>query len=243
LFNQVVPRAWVLYTTKIFIIAEDVLKFLTKEYTKNDIGFRHLPFDNIFIPVNVVFNKFRVRGIGLYNYDLMDKVGGKSLAKMVKIIFIAGRVVSEETQLFSADLDDEKLDTINSPSFDSDDRHLVSDVKYLVCNILDFINNPDVELVHVERTKEENVKRMDRGKIPIPVCKYVRINGQLKIYFDELNAGGEFNYSHKFWVRGHFRVLRDEHRWKDKVGTKIWIPPFIKGKGIFIQKEYVVEKK
>ena len=82
-------------------------------------------------------------------------------------------------------------------------------------------------------------KRILRGKLPIPSQKFIRVNGKLKIYLSELNSGKHFNYSHRFWVRGHFRTLRND-KWKNARGTKIWILPFIKGKGVLVDKIYEV---
>jgi len=63
-----------------------------------------------------------------------------------------------------------------------------------------------------------------------------------KDYVNELNSSGSFEYSHKFWVRGHFRSLRSE-RYKEKRGIRIWIPPFVKGKGILMGKSYRLRGK
>ena len=57
---------------------------------------------------------------------------------------------------------------------------------------------------------------------------------------DQLNNKTDFTYTHRFWVRGHFRVLKDK-KWKKSQGKKIWIVPFIKGEGVLIKKEYNVK--
>lgn len=53
---------------------------------------------------------------------------------------------------------------------------------------------------------------------------------------------GSRGYSHKFWVRGHFRWLRAE-RYGENIGKKLWIAPFIKGKGVMLHKEYDLNKQ
>jgi len=65
----------------------------------------------------------------------------------------------------------------------------------------------------------------------------------LRRYISNLKSNGHIDYSHKFWVRGHWRTLKNEKRYKDSVGKKMWIKPFIKGKGILIDKKYELKKK
>ena len=106
----------------------------------------------------------------------------------------------------------------------------------------DLLNNPEVETIEILRTEEQNKKWNNRGKLPLPPQIFIKLDGKLKIYLDQLNSGGCFNYSHRFWVRGHFRTLRNPIRYKNKVGSKIWILPYIKGEGILINKIYEVKE-
>jgi len=69
-----------------------------------------------------------------------------------------------------------------------------------------------------------------RGKIPIPTMHIIRLKGKLKQYINTLSSGDCFEYHYRFWVRGHFRTLKDEKRWGSNVGRRIWILPYIKGK-------------
>lgn len=110
-----------------------------------------------------------------------------------------------------------------------------------VGNFINLMNSRDIELITVERSKEQNTKRTRRGKLPIPPTTHIRLTGKIKEYVNQLNSSGHINYSHSFWVRGHWRTLRNEDRYKDNVGTMIWIVPYIKGKGNLIKKEYDVE--
>ncbi len=109
-------------------------------------------------------------------------------------------------------------------------------------NFVNLLNSRDVELVTVERSKEQNVKRIARGKLPIPSTIFIRLKGAIKEYINKLNSSGEINYSHSFWVRGHWRTLRNERRYGDKIGTMIWILPYIKGQGDIVNKVYNVKK-
>ena len=83
-------------------------------------------------------------------------------------------------------------------------------------------------------------QRLKKGKSKQPNITYIDVKGKLKIYLDQLNNKTDFTYTHRFWVRGHFRVLKDK-KWKKSQGKKIWIVPFIKGDGVLIKKEYNVK--
>jgi len=65
----------------------------------------------------------------------------------------------------------------------------------------------------------------------------IRITGKLKIYLDDIENKGLWHYGYRFWVRGHYRDLIAD-KWKEK--KRIWIFPFIKGRGMLIEKEYAV---
>lgn len=125
------------------------------------------------------------------------------------------------------------------------DRILPNDfktIKTFLMNFLVFLNDPNVEIVEVTRNKKNMERRIKHGKIPLPTSNIVKVKGQLKIYLDKLNSGGHFSYAYQFWVRGHFRTLRSD-KWKNMRGVRIWIPPFIKGQGMLVDKKYLVKKK
>jgi hypothetical protein len=126
--------------------------------------------------------------------------------------------------------------------FNADLRPFEEAVLKFVINFTDFLENPEVELVEVLRTQKTNEKRMKRGKIPLPPSTIVKINGKLKEYVDQVKKIGYREYSHQFWVRGHWRHLESEW-YKEKRGVRIWVPPFIKGQGELIEKLYNLEGK
>lgn len=107
-------------------------------------------------------------------------------------------------------------------------------------NFLDFLNNPEVELLTIDRSDEQNDKRIKGGKPPIPTQKLIKLTGKLKVYINKLESDGLYKVSHRFWVRGHFRTLRNKTRYGSNSGKKIWILPYIKGSGILIDKNYEV---
>lgn len=115
-------------------------------------------------------------------------------------------------------------------------------VREFIFAFLLFLNQPEVELKDIVRSEKNREKAIKRGKIPLPPTTEVNVTGKLKIYINKLKSGGHFSYSYQFWVRGHFRTLRNKQRYGEKAGTTIWIAPYIKGRGILINKDYNVHR-
>jgi hypothetical protein len=113
----------------------------------------------------------------------------------------------------------------------------------IACNIIDVMNH-DVENIEINTiisTREENEKRIKRGKPPVATKVYIRPKSEQRNYYINLNTQiSENGIGHKFLVRGHWRHFRSE-KWKNKKGQSTWIRPTIKGRGIFIEKKYQLE--
>lgn len=108
-------------------------------------------------------------------------------------------------------------------------------------NFLHFIQDKDVWLVQKAPDRKRNEKRIKKGKVPIPQRMVINLKGELKLYMRKVVRDKKlFHYSHRFWVMGHWRTYRHE-KWGDKVGTSIWISPFIKGKGLLVDRRYRLE--
>jgi len=173
--------------------------------------------------------------------------------KMAKGGKVAGRVITYE--FYCDEIDDgdlfhgfktfrEDLDviseyenrvTIRKTYVKGESRKLIHE---FVLNLLNFINDPEVELVDIPADKEKNIKRIKKNKFPISDRIVIKLNGYLREYIDKTNKQKNlWHYSHRFWVRGHWRTLRDE-KWGKKQGDRIWIAPYIKGKGILINRKY-----
>lgn len=117
---------------------------------------------------------------------------------------------------------------------------ITSQIALLVCNILDFLNEPDVRYV-VSEHKSLNKKRLKHNKKTIYPTLTVQITGETKQYFDALRMGRHFSYSHKFWVRGHYKHYTHP-RYKNMQGKRTWVKPFIKGEGLLLNKKYNLKK-
>jgi hypothetical protein len=111
-----------------------------------------------------------------------------------------------------------------------------------VCNVLTLINDPEREIELVEHTPSsaKNRRRERQGLHPLPTMTVLLPVGSLRRYIRRLETEYESAYySHRFWVRGHYRRLYSE-RYKEKRVT--WVKPYIKGEGILIKKKYEVEQ-
>ena len=132
-----------------------------------------------------------------------------------------------------------------------------------VMNFIDFVNNEDVKLMFKERTEKNTERRIQKGKLPIPSFNKIYIVGYLAKYLKKLESQ-ELNtkFSHRFWVRGHFRRFLDKKKYKklyekyqknelnnlegksykiEDGFLKSWVYPYIKGEGMLIEKGYVLK--
>jgi len=110
-----------------------------------------------------------------------------------------------------------------------------------VHNFITFINSPDVQVVTVERGEKNQLRRQRQGKEILPPSQKVIINHRIREYLDQLKSNGHVDFTHRFWVRGFWRTLRSEKRYGNNAGKRLWVMPFIKGKGILIEKKYEVK--
>lgn len=113
-----------------------------------------------------------------------------------------------------------------------------------VSNFLNLLNNPNREVVVTEReySQARNKRRERQGILKVPNTQVVIPVGTLKQYIQQLHEHRAFSYSHKFFVRGHWRVLRHP-KYGENIGKKIWLKPFLKGSGILVPKTYEVDLK
>lgn len=120
-------------------------------------------------------------------------------------------------------------------------------IRHFIMNILNFLNEPDVKLVETLRTDRSPKKAEKYGKKPKVnvVTNTIKVTGQLKVYLERScqHLMKRAEYSYMFWVRGHWRNFSPEvnKRWKTK--KKTWIPPYIKGFGKLVDKNYMLDRK
>lgn len=215
--------------------------------TKNNINeHRNLPFPKVFLDCELELDGFFIYGLLLYDMDLIKKDDLElSNYPLDHDIILSGYAfnsndIRNETQ---ASLAHVFFALRTADKFESKSISEKSRIKLreFVVNFIDFINNPEVELVTTRRTDEQNKKRVMRGKIPIPSAVSIKLNGILKQYLNQFVTGQQHKgFSHRFWIRGHFRNLKSQ-RYKESKGKKIWILPYIKGQGFLIKKKYDIQ--
>lgn len=141
----------------------------------------------------------------------------------------------------------------------SNDKYIKKLQEYLM-NFVDFINNEDIKLMFKEKTKNNEQRRIKKGKIPLPSFNKIYVVGYLKRDLDKLQSDElKTRFTHRFWVRGHFRRFIDKTKYNklyeqykkgelkvfegkkynlDEGFLRVWIYPHIKGEGILINKNY-----
>lgn len=253
---------------RVFEVSDNLKKLLamTDAPKINEEELVRLPYDDIFLDVaftrdelidygitpiyadmlrgiavtkgNMIWNRGD-ENVSYDTYESQKRVGNGLRITMCSSIYQTRHEVLFDVFNKNINLDDEykdkDIEIIENPTSDSKLRDFVHK---FVLNFLNFLNNRDVEYVE-RRTSESNIKRkLKTGKPLIPSVVIIKVSGKIKEYIDDVTKKGLWNFSHRFWVRGHFRDLRDE-RYKDK--KRIFILPFIKGKGLLIEKDYFVD--
>jgi len=143
-------------------------------------------------------------------------------------------------------------------------KSTIKKLKMFICSFFDFLNNPEVRIIQVERGEKNRQRRIKAGKEPLPPSSKIKITGTLKTYLEKVEFSGS-NFNYRFWVRGHFMRFWDKKRFAklyyklkmndlpkeyyvdDRIRhhTQIlmkWKKPFIKGSGVLVTKRYEVKK-
>lgn len=244
----------------LFEIEEDVKKLLLLTKAPKDNSDIQFPFPNTYIDVQLTKEELAELGIKLDAdriFGFLIRRGCLSWDSKIE----AGHNLRITTGVQIKNQDSSKdwiaLNTINvrnvidyEPFKDFKTKNILADLSRrdkkivgdFIVNVLNFINNPEVKMLKVERSEKNMKRRIRQGKIVLPSSYKVVLTGVLKEYLDEVRAGRHFSYSYKFWVKGTYRHLRSI-KFKNKKGIKIWIKPFKKGQGVLIEKIYVVKKE
>ena len=232
-------------------IEKDLIKLV--ENTDNKIFYRKLFFPSIFINNEFKFENWIIKGI------LVEEVfskfdGGICLSTKDTdnfndcIIFISA--IDQNTSYYwnmSFSLIDKNtisiIDLKKDKRYKDQKKRIEHYIRNIICNMVDMVdgNDKDLNVVIIETTKEQNEKRIKRGKISFPTKIYIRAKGEFKKYVQEFGVAYEDNekrkLGYKFLVRGHWMNFRAP-RYIQKQGERTWIKPFWKGEGIIISKDY-----
>lgn len=256
---------------KIFNVDKSIQDLLLN--TNNQIFPRKMPYKHIFINIEIDFGTLNIKGIFVAEMAPQPEI---KLSHRIRLFVFSWGIDNEDGALFftkksiafEEDFNkfDDYMDDLNSFESLFYDQNIMKNVdKYseimplVVCNFLDFLNNPNVKIINVLENKKRNEKRLVRKKNPVPEHNLLRISGDLKRYVGESHdlKNKSKKYSHKFWVRGHFRRYWKKERYsnlynlfsKNKLSSDyyldeennvlmLWIPPHVKGKGMLISKPY-----
>ena len=239
---------------KIFEIDNDVIHLLTLTDNKYDPSRHRLPFDVVFvdakIPIigstefikktNISYHGFLLFNVYEDNITDFKYPWYTKNDKEVKSIRMLSLWSSKDHPggYMRFCLTDERTDVpkseINFKIEDFEQKQLAS----FGLNFLDFINDPDVEFVYSRANRKMNERRAHRGLPVYPKITSIRVKNKLKRYITKMKRNNPLFYSHRFWVRGHWRTLRNNERYGKNAGKTIWIKPYIKGDGLLINKNY-----
>ncbi len=220
------------------------------ENTDNKIFCRHLFFPSIFINNDFNFDGLIVKGI--YITECYSEPGSNRYTLHWSIpndyaIFVVAADIDIGCEFYACFAMVNKAIGENFTDTSEERvrmRMLAEYTRVLICNIIDMVegNDEDLEVVTVNTSREQNLKRIKRKQIPMPTKVFIRPRGKFKKYVKEFNQDNDDNkkkLTYRFLMRGHFRHLRSE-KFVYKQGEKIWIKPFWKGEGIVISKDYKV---
>lgn len=132
------------------------------------------------------------------------------------------------------------------PEYDNDKEavaNLFENVGRIVCNIVDMVegNKEELDIKIISQSKYQNIKKIERGKPTVPSVVIIKPKKELVDYLENFQRDHKkCGFSHKFIVRGHWRHFRADF-YKNANGKRVWIKPFVKGSGIFIKKDAIIE--
>lgn len=219
-------------------VEEDIIPLIVN--TDNKIFYRNLFFPSVFLNNEIKFEHVVIKGMLISDNNINGDYD-------VTAICLDLRDYGFYTIMFSLvrhDEDRSLLETKEDMEFSS---RLNDYLRKIICNFVDLVegNDEDIDVVTIETSNEQNLKRIKRGKIPFPTKVFIKAKKEFKKYIQEFNQNLEENekkgFGYKFLVMGHMRHFRAE-RYTHVKGTKIWIKPFWKGEGIVISKGYKVIK-
>lgn len=209
-------------------------------HTTNEIFFRNLPFREIVLDCDVRLKGKRIQGIIVIEFHQDPQE------------VIIENINPNEMMIFSFysesnETDYNKLCTEYGPGFHkfylsqtkTEDEKSVAE---FVCNFIDFLDNPDIEIKVVHKDEERDRKRIRRGKPAIPTTVSIVLKGRIKEYYDSIETNLSHKFKGMFWIRGHWRHYRSEW-YKRRKGQKEWIMPYLKGEGVLVKKDYNLKKE
>jgi len=246
----------ILNDVHIFAISNEVSELLLD--TENKIRKDKTPYSicyiesTIHIPSKKENQEWKIHGICLFQKPGTDEIYFVSVGERTdgKTCLITQTITGKTKTIKKGD--------------PSETDQITEKLRLYITNFLDFMNNPETEWIDTRgraKTPEKthatcpycgrrfanndalnrHIDREHEDRLPkIRIC---RLTGKTKRYVEQYKRLGKITKRHirKHWVRGHYRHLRSPC-FTHKQGQKIWIPPHLRGDGLFIPKTYTIEK-
>ena len=224
---------------KLFVIDEDVIPMLL--YTECKEG--HLPFPSIFIDAQVQIQNRTYFGFHVGSY-YTEKIEYKA------IITAYSKYIKQKGEMVKIVIPDFILLTKSTeedlPFRTHDSYH--NKIRNFIFSFCAFINEPDVSIILNPLNPKNNIRRVQRGILPLPEYRKTVIHGKLRNYIDRQKQESQGkNINHRYWVRGFYRHFFNKKRYSklyslDNDILRKWIKPFIKGQGILIKQSWNVKE-
>ena len=224
------------------------------EATDNEIFYRPLFLNNLFINSDFHFGNCIIKGIFIYELASLDEVpdidnyaerAGLTEAYSERNITFLSYVVdvkNQTTSVIAGILANDPADNMDG----APPLKLKNHIRRYICNVLDFINSgaeDEIKVITVKASEERNKKRVKRKKLPQPTVIHIKPKKKFLKYVNEFNKSSKKKASHKYQVRGHFRHFRHRRYSEERRRKAKWIAPYYKGKGIFIKKSYKLDSE
>lgn len=241
---------------KIFEIEDSIKRLLILTKTPINNEELYYPFDTIFLDVNFTKEELKEYGIDIIAEEIIGilftkgslvREDGFEVGEDLNITMLSKNFfVDKEYPLWfdsfnkRPNLKDEyknyKFKIYDNPTTDKNAKEFIY---RFVLNFINFVNNPEIEIIENKRSEKNQERRIKRGLPIIPSSSTIILTGKLKYYVQEIQNNPSWHYNYRFWVKGFFRNLRSD-KYKEK--KRIWLMPFIKGKGILIEKTYILRR-
>lgn len=204
------------------------------EQTENELFYRPLFFETIFVNAEFQVGDYTVKG--------MIMLDGTEYAAKVEDWFIISCVVHKDGHgifLFTQLLTEPFKGSYTNDEISREAIKIHKHVRNMACTFIDLVmmNDSDLDVIKIKPTKNQTDKRERNGRPKIPVKVYIRPKQHFVKYLEEYNAEDAKPFSHRFRVRGYIRHYRDERYSEKRKSKPQFIKPHYKGQGVLIQKK------
>jgi hypothetical protein len=253
---------------KIFKCENNVLELLNN--TSNKIFYRNVPFPIFLIDYRdeKIINGLEIYAIIVRDVDIvlsekLDKDCGRGLN--ITVFAKDSRDKTDTWIRFNITKKGIYRGTIRRlemlPKKEEDKIH--KKIGIFICNFLDYLQHPQAKQT-IYRFSNNNENRAKRMKLPLQDIIKVGATSELLRYISEQEQKKSIEFSYSFWVMGHFYHFRNKQKFnklysfdndelkkrgyilrEDKLQIERlisrWIKPYVKGKGILIDKKRIVQ--